>query len=89
MATQNGCSSATCTFFEKAAKSLIYTGKRQDHKRLRPLMTGLLICILDEWIRGLLMWRPWARHSWVQHARASRWRLAAGAEPHQSMGSPT
>lgn len=30
----------------------------------------------DEWIRGLLMWRRWARHQWVPHARASRRRLA-------------
>jgi Na+-driven multidrug efflux pump len=30
----------------------------------------------DEWIRGLLMWRRWARHDWVPHARASRRRLA-------------
>jgi Na+-driven multidrug efflux pump len=30
----------------------------------------------DEWIRGLLMWRRWARHKWVPHARASRRRLA-------------
>jgi putative MATE family efflux protein len=26
----------------------------------------------DEWLRGLLMWRRWARHGWVPHARASR-----------------
>jgi len=24
----------------------------------------------DEWVRGLLMWRRWARHGWVPHARA-------------------
>lgn len=37
----------------------------------------------DEWIRGLLMWRRWARQGWVPHARASHRRLrraqAAGA----------
>jgi Na+-driven multidrug efflux pump len=33
----------------------------------------------DEWIRGLLMWRRWARHKWVPHARASRRRLAPAA----------
>ncbi len=33
--------------------------------------------IADEWIRGLLMWRRWARLKWVPHARASRRRLAA------------
>ena len=31
----------------------------------------------DEWLRGLLMWRRWARLQWVPHARASRRRLAA------------
>ena len=25
----------------------------------------------DEWLRGLLMWRRWARHGWVPHARAA------------------
>lgn len=30
----------------------------------------------DEWLRGLLMWRRWARLRWVPHARASRRRLA-------------
>ena len=29
----------------------------------------------DEWIRGLIMWRRWARQRWVPHARASRRRL--------------
>ena len=29
----------------------------------------------DEWIRGLIMWRRWATHAWVPHARASRKRL--------------
>ena len=33
----------------------------------------------DEWIRGLLMWRRWAQHKWVPHARASRRRLAPAA----------
>lgn len=31
----------------------------------------------DEWLRGLLMWRRWARLAWVPHARRSRRRLAA------------
>lgn len=31
----------------------------------------------DEWIRGLLMWRRWARHDWVPHARAAHRRLRA------------
>jgi len=35
--------------------------------------------IADEWIRGLLMWRRWAQHKWVPHARASRRRLAHAA----------
>ena len=25
----------------------------------------------DEWLRGLLMWRRWAHHGWVPHARAA------------------
>jgi Na+-driven multidrug efflux pump len=25
----------------------------------------------DEWLRGLLMWRRWARHGWVPFARAA------------------
>lgn len=29
----------------------------------------------DEWLRGLLMWRRWARLAWVPHARRSRRRL--------------
>jgi Na+-driven multidrug efflux pump len=29
----------------------------------------------DEWLRGLLMWRRWARLRWVPHARSSRRRL--------------
>lgn len=34
----------------------------------------------DEWIRGLLMWRRWANHGWVPHARAAHRRLRrAGA----------
>ncbi len=39
----------------------------------------------DEWLRGLLMWRRWAQHKWVPHARASRRRLAAS----HASGSPT
>ncbi len=30
----------------------------------------------DEWLRGLLMWRRWARLAWVPHARRSRRRIA-------------
>lgn len=29
----------------------------------------------DEWIRGLLMWRRWAGHGWVPHARRAHRRL--------------
>ena len=29
----------------------------------------------DEWIRGLLMWRRWARLGWLPHARAARRRV--------------
>ncbi len=36
-----------------------------------------LAYIADEWLRGLLMWRRWARLQWVPHARASRRRLVA------------
>lgn len=32
---------------------------------------------LDEWVRGLLMWRRWATHGWVPHARAAHRRLRA------------
>ncbi len=34
-----------------------------------------LAYIADEWIRGLLMWRRWARHDWVPYARATRRRM--------------
>jgi Na+-driven multidrug efflux pump len=30
----------------------------------------------DEWLRGLLMWRRWARLAWVPHARSSRRRIS-------------
>jgi Na+-driven multidrug efflux pump len=42
----------------------------------------------DEWVRGLLMWRRWARHEWVPYARASRRRLASAHADHSS-GKPT
>lgn len=29
----------------------------------------------DEWIRGLIMWRRWAKQQWVPHARATHRRL--------------
>jgi putative MATE family efflux protein len=39
-------------------------------------LTGVWIAYAaDEWIRGLLMWRRWARHRWVPHARATHRRL--------------
>jgi Na+-driven multidrug efflux pump len=39
-------------------------------------LTGVwLAYAADEWIRGLLMWRRWARHRWVPHARATHRRL--------------
>ena len=34
-----------------------------------------LAYILDEWLRGLLMWRRWATLKWLPHARASRRRV--------------
>ena len=33
----------------------------------------------DEWLRGLLMWRRWARHGWVPFARAAHRRLRVAA----------
>lgn len=33
----------------------------------------------DEWLRGLLMWRRWARLGWVPHARAVHQRLRRSA----------
>jgi Na+-driven multidrug efflux pump len=33
----------------------------------------------DEWLRGLLMWRRWARQDWVPHARAARRRMRQNA----------
>ncbi len=33
----------------------------------------------DEWLRGLLMWRRWARLAWVPHARAVHRRLRRAA----------
>lgn len=41
-------------------------------------LVGLWIAYAaDEWIRGLLMWRRWAGHGWVPHARATHRRLRA------------
>jgi Na+-driven multidrug efflux pump len=34
----------------------------------------------DEWLRGLLMWRRWARLQWVPYARRSRRRLVQPAQ---------
>jgi putative MATE family efflux protein len=39
------------------------------------LMGVWLAYAADEWLRGLLMWRRWARHGWVRHAKASHRRL--------------
>jgi putative MATE family efflux protein len=42
-------------------------------------LTGLWIAYAaDEWIRGLLMWRRWARQDWVPYARATHSRLRRG-----------
>lgn len=39
-------------------------------------LTGVWVAYAaDEWIRGLIMWRRWARHHWVPHARATHRRL--------------
>ncbi|WP_338764074.1 MATE family efflux transporter [Massilia sp. METH4] len=39
-------------------------------------LAGLYIAFAaDEWIRGLIMWRRWAVHAWVPHARAARRKL--------------
>ncbi len=39
-------------------------------------LTGVWIAYAaDEWIRGLVMWRRWARQRWVPHARATHRRL--------------
>jgi len=35
----------------------------------------------DEWLRGLLMWRRWARHGWVPHARSAHRRLRRERTP--------
>ncbi|RQO62081.1 MATE family efflux transporter [Paucibacter sp. KBW04] len=40
---------------------------------------------LDEWIRGLLMWRRWATLAWLPHARAVHRRLRASSG-HQTLG---
>lgn len=43
-------------------------------------LVGLWIAYAaDEWIRGLLMWRRWATHGWVPHARGVHRRLRAGS----------
>ncbi len=42
-------------------------------------LVGLWIAYAaDEWIRGLLMWRRWATHGWVPHARGVHRRLRQG-----------
>ena len=46
-------------------------------------LVGLWIAYAaDEWLRGLMMWRRWARLGWVPHARAAHRRLRAQAAPH-------
>ncbi|MCV2370852.1 MATE family efflux transporter [Roseateles oligotrophus] len=43
-------------------------------------LPGLWIAYaLDEWIRGLLMWRRWATQAWVPSARAAHRRVRAAA----------
>ena len=34
-----------------------------------------LAYVLDEWLRGLLMWRRWLTQGWVPHARATHARM--------------
>ena len=36
---------------------------------------------LDEWTRGLLMWRRWLRRDWLPHARAARRRIRSLETP--------
>ncbi|TXD65419.1 MATE family efflux transporter, partial [Mitsuaria sp. TWR114] len=46
-------------------------------------LVGLWIAYAaDEWIRGLLMWRRWARLGWVPQARAVHRRLRLAAQAH-------
>jgi Na+-driven multidrug efflux pump len=46
-------------------------------------LTGVWIAYAtDEWVRGLLMWRRWARHGWLPHARATHRRLRRAAAGH-------
>lgn len=41
-------------------------------------LLGVFIAyVLDEWIRGLLMWRRWLRRDWLGHARTARRRVRA------------
>jgi len=40
----------------------------------------------DEWLRGLLMWRRWARHGWVPHARSAHRRLRRERTPQPLRG---
>lgn len=50
-------------------------------------LTGVWIAYAaDEWLRGLLMWRRWARLGWVPHARAAHRRLRAAQ---RGSGTPT
>lgn len=40
-----------------------------------------LAYVLDEWLRGLLMWRRWVRLAWVPQARAAHRRLRRASAP--------
>lgn len=48
-----------------------------------------LAYIADEWVRGLLMWRRWATHGWVPHARAARRRLVSRRAARSPARRPT
>jgi Na+-driven multidrug efflux pump len=46
-------------------------------------LVGLWIAYAaDEWLRGLIMWRRWARLGWVPHARAAHRRLRRAGAGH-------
>ncbi|MEN9629233.1 MAG: hypothetical protein RJA10_2460 [Pseudomonadota bacterium] len=44
--------------------------------------------IADEWLRGLLMWRRWARLAWVPQARQIHRRLRTGTPHEKADGHP-
>ena len=44
-------------------------------------LTGMwLAMIIDEWLRGVLMYRRWTKRQWVQHAERARAHVVAGPE---------